>query len=92
MAKYIKCDYCGKKIPFGEVAYHFEYSDVYCSAECYCDANANAMTVDDYSVNECDCIIYDDEARIAEIRNEMEEHRMAMEKLFEELKTITTQN
>lgn len=92
MAKYIKCYHCGKKIPFGEVAYHFEYSDVYCSTECYCAENASVMTVDDYSVNECDCTVYDDDARREEIRREMEEHRMAMEKLFEELKTLTAQN
>ena len=92
MAKYIKCDNCGKRINFGETAYHFDYIDVYCSAECYCDANSYIGTVDDYFVTECDCTVYDDAARIEEIRKEMENHRTAMEKLYSELQTLTTQN
>ena len=92
MAKYIKCNHCGKRINFGDIAYHFDYTDVYCSAECYCEGNANAGTVDDYFATECDCTVYDDEARIAEIRKEMEECRTAMEKLYNEFHSLTTQN
>lgn len=92
MAKYIKCDCCGKRINFGETAYHLDYVAVYCSAECYCDANAYMGTVDDYFVHDCECTVYDDEARIAEIRKEMEDHRTAMEKLYNELQTLTKQN
>lgn len=92
MAKYIKCDYCGCKIKFGDVALTKDYDGVYCSDECFVNAYGNVFTVNEESANDCDCTIYDDDARREEIRKEMEEHRMAMEKLFEELKTLTTQN
>lgn len=92
MAKYIKCDCCGKKIMFGEYAYHYEYDSVYCSGECYASAVGYYGEVNEDFVYSCDCIVYDDEARIAEIRKEMEEHRMAMEKLFEELKSFGKYN
>lgn len=92
MARYIKCDYCGKRIPFGEFAYHFEYDSVYCSETCYCSATAEGGIVNENFAHSCDCTVYDDEARIKEIRKEMEEHRMAMEELFIELESLTTQN
>lgn len=92
MAKYIKCDCCGKKIQFGEFAYHFEYDSVYCSKTCYCASTAEGGIVDEDFANSCDSLIYDDEKRKEEIRKEIEEHRMAMEKLFKELETLTTQN
>ena len=92
MARYIKCDNCDKKIPFGAFAYHFEYDGVYCSEECYCTATANGGVVNEDFVYSCNCVVYDDDVRKEEIRKEMEEHRMAMERLFEELKTLTTQN
>lgn len=92
MAKYIKCDFCRKKIYFGAIAYHRSFCTVYCSIDCYFDANGGETTVDEDFVEECDRTVYDDEARREEIRKEMEEHRMAMEKLFEELQTLITQN
>lgn len=92
MAKYVVCQNCGKKIKFGESAYHYEYDSVYCSAECFCDQYSHVGIVDEDFAYSCDCKVYDDDVRREEIRREMEEHRMAMEKLFEELKTLTTQN
>jgi hypothetical protein len=92
MAKYIRCDYCGKRINFGEFAYHFEYDTVYCSETCYCASTAQGGIVNEDFANSCDSLIYDDEARKEEIQKEMEKHRMAMEKLFKELETLTTQN
>ena len=92
MAKYIRCDNCDKKIPFGEFAYHYEYDSVYCSETCYCAATAQGGVVNNDFVYACDCAVYDDEARIMEIRKEMEGHRMAMEELFIELESLTAQN
>lgn len=92
MAKYIRCNNCGEKIMFGAFAYHYEYDAVYCCEECYCSATANGGIVDDKFANACDCQVYDDDARVAEIRKEMEEHRMAMEKLYEEMQRLTAQN
>jgi hypothetical protein len=93
MARYIKCDCCGKKINFGDEVYKFNgRAGLYCSGECFADSYGEVqeldMELDDY----CYHTIYDDDARKEEIRKEMEEHRMAMEKLFEELKTLTAQN
>ena len=92
MARYIRCNNCSKRIPFGAFAYHFEYDAVYCSETCYCSATAQGGIVNEDFVYSCDCTVYDDEARITEIRKEMEEHRMAMEELFIELESLTTQN
>lgn len=92
MAKYIRCSFCNRKIMFGQDAYHKDYCDVYCSLDCYFDANGSTTKVDEVFANDCDCTVYDDDARISEIRKEMEEHRAAMEKLYEELETLTAQN
>lgn len=92
MAKYIRCGFCNRKIMFGQDAYHKDYCGVYCSLDCYFDANGSTATVDEAFANDCDCTVYDDDSRISEIRREMEEHRMAMEKLYNELETLTAQN
>ena len=92
MAKYIKCFNCGKKIMFGEVALTQDYIGAYCSDECFSVTHSDAFTVNIGSVMELDCKVFDDEARKEEIRKEMEEHRAAMEKLFEELESLTKQN
>lgn len=92
MVKYIKCDNCGKKIMFGEVALTSDYYGAFCSDECFADAYANAFTVNAESVMDLDGEVYDDEARKEEIRKEMEEHKQAIEKLLKEFELLTTQN
>ena len=99
MAKYIKCFHCGKKIPFGEFAYHFEYTDVYCSEECYCNSTANGGIVSDKFVAEVECFVYDDDARkediikeMAEHQNAIEEHQKKIAKLLREYESLTIQN
>ncbi len=92
MAKYIICNNCGKRIPFGEFAYHFEYDTVYCSETCYCAATANGGVVDEDFANSCDCTIYDDDVRKEEIKKEMERHKQAIEKLLKEFELLTAQN
>ena len=93
MAKFIKCDYCGKKIRFGEKVYTDENADgIYCSCECYGMDNAYEEIVDEDLINDFYWAVYDDDVRKAEIQKEMEEHQKAIEKLFEEFKSLTIQN
>ena len=92
MAKYIRCSFCNGKIMFGQEAYHRDYCYVYCSIDCYFDDNGCTATVDENFANSCDSTVYDDDVRISEIQKEMEEHRVAIEKLYEELEVLTAQN
>ena len=93
MARYIKCDCCGKKIMFGDEIYKFAgHAGLYCSGECFADSYGEVQELDKELADDCYHTIYDDDARREEIRKEMEEHRMAMEKLYEELQTLTVQN
>lgn len=93
MARYIKCDCCGKKIMFGDEVYKFSgRAGLYCSGECFADSYGEVQELDKELADDCYHTVYDDEARITEIRKEMEEHRMAMEELFIELESLTTQN
>ena len=87
--KYIKCNCCGKRIYFGEEVYRYKgYCGVYCSADCFADAFCITNELDEELAYDCCCTVYDDEARKNEIRREMEEHRMAMEKLYIELEAL----
>jgi len=93
MAKYIKCDHCGKRIDFGQDVYTDKDGiGIYCSEHCYCEGNAYTECLDEKLASDMNWPLWDDDERREEIRKEMERHRMAMEKLFEELKTLTTQN
>lgn len=92
MARYIKCDCCGKKIKFGDVALTKDLDGVYCSDECFTDAFASAFTVNEESAYDCGSAVYDDEARKEEIRKEMEEHKQAIEELLKEFELLTAQN
>ena len=88
MAKYIRCCFCDKKIMFGETAYHKDFCGAYCSIDCYFDANGSEIKVDEHAEDLFDCAVYDDDARKEEIRKEMEEHRVAMAKLYDELQFL----
>jgi len=92
MARYIKCDNCGKKIKFGDVALTKDYDGVYCSDECFADVFSSAFTVSKDSVYDLDCKVYDDDARKEEIKREMEEHKQAIGKLLKEFELLTAQN
>ena len=93
MARYIKCDCCGKKINFGDEVYKFSgHAGLYCSGECFADSYGEVQELDKELADDCYHTIYDDEARKEEIRKEMEEHKQAIEKLLKEFETLTTQN
>lgn len=81
MARYIKCDCCGEKIRFGSVVIHHDYCGAYCSDECYASATGCCATLNNEVAENLDCTVYDDERRIAEIRE-------AMEKLQNELQSL----
>lgn len=86
MAKYIKCDYCGKRINFCETIWTDCNAEIACcSTECYANATGYNCKLDDEFVDNCCCNVYDDEKRIAEIKEQI----AALE---EELATLTTQN
>lgn len=86
MAKYIKCDYCGKRINFGETVWTDCDAEVACcSTECYAKATGYNCKLDDESVDDCGFYVYDDEKRMAEIKEQI----AALE---EELTTLTKQN
>ena len=92
MAKYIKCDCCGKKIEFGATVYQFNgYCGLYCSPECFTDVQADIHILHDELAEDCCCTVYD-EAREREIREQMEKHKQELERLQRELELLTTQN
>ena len=93
MAKYIKCDCCGKKIEFGATVYQYEgRAGLYCSAECFSDTYGNLYILTGELANDCYCTIYDDETRQREIKEQMENHRQSIERLQRELELLTAQN
>jgi septal ring factor EnvC (AmiA/AmiB activator) len=63
MAKYIRCDCCGKRIDFGEDVYQFAgYCGLFCSADCFADAYANCLELNaDVAENCCKTICDDNE-------------------------------
>lgn len=72
MAKYIKCDCCGKRIPFGEEVYKFRgYAGLYCSGDCFADAYGEVQELDHELAEDCYHKVYDDEEEVA-IRKEIE--------------------
>lgn len=88
MAKYIKCDCCGKRIEFGDDVYKFTgYAGLYCSADCFADAYGEAQELDDELANDCYKDIYDDETEMAIIQ-EILSVKADMQILQERLKDL----
>jgi hypothetical protein len=58
MAKYIKCDWCGKKIMFGERAYHKDFCGVFCSEECFFEDCGSQSEVDEDFIIKSDKQVY----------------------------------
>ena len=66
MAKYIKCDNCGKRIYFGDELYKFGgYAGLFCSAECFADSYGEVQELDYELANDCYHTVYDDEEEVA---------------------------
>ena len=98
MAKYIKCDCCGKKIMFGDFALTMNYCGVYCSDKCFTDEFAKAVVASEELAKDCDCKIYDDvqdverQIIVDEMNKRTEEYKAEMQRLQQELEALTAQN
>ena len=89
---YIKCDCCGKKIPFGEIVYfHSGYCGVYCSAECYADSWGDSAELDEILAEDNGCEIFNDERRRKELLLKLEKLEFEKEKAQEELNQLNLQ-
>lgn len=88
MAKYIKCDCCGKRILFGEEIYQFRgYAGLYCSGECFADAYGEVQEVDETLADDCYHKVYDDEEEMA-IRKEIEQTKIDISNLQMKLRGL----
>lgn len=85
MAKYIKCDGCGKAIKFGETVYNYDgFCAVYCSAECFADSYGTELVLNDYVADNCCCKVYDDN-RIRELKELIKQSQLELMELLAEL-------
>ena len=86
---YIKCDCCGRKIPFGEIVYfHHGYCGTYCSAECYADSWGESAELDkELAENNC-CEIYNDEQKREELIKEIDKLTQQLDKVRVELDNL----
>ena len=88
MAKYIKCDCCEKRIPFGEEVYKFRgYAGLYCSGECFADAYGEVQELDSECAYNCYKKVYDDEEEMA-IRKAIEQTKIDISNLEMKLKGL----
>lgn len=83
---YVKCGTCDNKIYFGEGAYFQSGScGVYCCSECFTEAHAEFLPLDEeLSANRC-CTVYDDRAiekRADEIREQIALLQEELHKLY----------
>jgi hypothetical protein len=93
MARYIECDCCGKRTPFGNIVYQFDgRAGLYCSAECFVDTYGATHILDYDLADDCYCSVFDDEARRKEIEDTIEVHRKEIECLQRTLELLTAQN
>lgn len=102
MAKFIKCDCCGKRIEFGSEIYKFHgYAGLYCSADCFSDSYGEVQELDEELAYDCYRHVYDDEEEII-IRSEIERTKADIANLqrklnglqhdLEQYTALTTQN
>lgn len=88
MAKYIKCDYCGKRIELGSEVYKFHgYAGLFCCAECFADSYGEAKELDTELAEDCYHKIYDD-AEEAAVRQEIVKTKADMAILEERLRDL----
>lgn len=57
--KYVKCDTCGKSIPFNSEVIVFDgFCGVFCSGECFADAHGTYKTLDADLADNCGCEVF----------------------------------
>lgn len=89
MAKYIKCDGCGKPIPFGAEVYQFDtFCGLYCSAECFADSYAMCRELDGNLADDCHHEVYDNEERKKELHKSIRELEIQLGFLVSELEDL----
>ena len=89
MAKYIRCDGCGKPIPFGSEVYQFDtFCGLYCSPECFADSYAICRELDEECADNCRHEIYDNDERKKELRKNIREIEMQLTSLVSELEEL----
>jgi hypothetical protein len=89
MAKYIRCDCCGKPVRFGEDVYQYEgYCGLYCSSECFADSYANCLELDEDIAENCRHEVYDDEKRVKELRQNIASMEKALWQMKAELDSL----
>lgn len=87
--KYIKCDCCGRKIYMeDEIWYQEGYCGIYCSRECYAECYGDYGNLDEETIENCGCVVYDDEQRKKDLLKEMEELTERLTKVKFELKSL----
>lgn len=88
MAKYIKCECCGKRIYFGEDVYRFlGNAPLFCSADCYADAYGVVEYLNDELATDCWRKVYDDEKEVA-LKKEIEQTKINIADLERHLKAL----
>lgn len=88
MAKFIKCDCCGKRIPFGEEVYKFSgYAGLFCSGDCFADSYGEVQELDDELADDCFHTVHDDTVEMAIIK-EIEQTKLDIQALEMKLKGL----
>lgn len=86
MAKYIRCDGCGKPIVFGEEVLNFPgYCGLYCSSDCFANSYAHFYSLDEDVADDCRHEVYDDEERKKELRNNISKMQIDLKIMQAEL-------
>lgn len=88
MAKYIKCDNCGKRIYFGDEIFRFPgNAPLFCSEECYVDAYGEVQELDEALAEDCWRKVYDDDEEVR-LRKEIEQTKINIQALEMQLKGL----
>lgn len=89
MAKYIKCDGCGKSIFFGEEVYKYSgYCGLFCSTECFANSYAEYSELTEELADDCRHEVYDDEKRKKELRRLISEFERTLYNMKTELEDL----
>jgi len=89
MAKYIRCDCCGKRIEFGEDVMRFPgNAEIFCSEYCFADAFADYEVLNDELASDCWRKVYDDEEDKQKLKEEIAKVTSEMNELEKKLKIM----
>jgi hypothetical protein len=87
MAKYIRCNCCGKRVDFGEEIVKFPgYCGVYCSPECFADSYADFRELNEDVASDCCQTVYDDDEDKRKLQEDILRTEAEIEELQKKLK------